>query len=93
MNIWYKWSLFIWFDEIYSIRLYVLRSHSDIQLMIIHKVCLFYKPYDKNIIKVGSSKMMATLKWATLDNNCQSKNQVVFSMTTFGYPTTIYVSL
>ena len=66
---------------------------SDIQLMIIHKVCLFYKPYDKNIIKVGSSKMMATLKWVTLDNNCQSKNQVVFSMTTFGYPTTIYVSL
>ena len=54
---------------------------------------VFNKPCDKNIIKVGSSKMMATLKWLTLDNNCQSKNQVVFSMTTFGYPTTIYVSL
>ena len=69
--------MFIEFDKTYSFRLYVV----------------LYKPCDKNIIKVGSSKMMATLKWVTLDNNCQSKNQVVFSMTTFGYPTTIYVSL
>ena len=58
-----------------------------------HLDVVFYKLCDKNIIKVGSSKLMATLKWLTLDNNCQSKNQVVFSMTTFGYPTTIYVSL
>ena len=66
-----------------------LIKHTHLDYMYV----VFYKPCDKNIIKVGSSKLMATLKWLTLDNNCQSKNQVVFSMTTFGYPTTIYVSL
>ena len=72
---------------------YDINDHCLSNLIKYTKFVVSYTHCDKNIIKVGSSKMMATLKLLTLDNNCQSKNQVVFSMTTFGYPTTIYVSL